>query len=110
MKFASLVLLSVVLLFCVGCGSSQVDTIAKLTANAGAGKVAWTKSCASCHASDGTGQSGVAPDLTKTPISDASFIGVVLNGESTMPAFKETLSNQNIADLLAHFRANIQKK
>jgi mono/diheme cytochrome c family protein len=73
--------------------------------------------CAMCHGQDGAGsavgKSMNVPDLRspvvqKTP--DAELAQVISNGKGGMPAFKSSLSEDQIHDLVTHIRSLHQKK
>jgi len=55
--------------------------------------------CSSCHGSDGHGATG--PDIFREPAEDKEIAYIILDGSERMPAFGESLSNQEIADILA---------
>ena len=83
-----------------GCatGGSRTDTILGLSGDAANGGTVFAANCASCHGADGNGgtEEGILGED-----DDAEVVQVVLNGEETMPAFADTLSDQDIADILA---------
>ena len=81
-----------------GCGNASSD-IADLTGDAAAGAEIYAASCSGCHAEDGTGASG--PSLVEETPSKEETIEVVFSGEGDMPAFSESLSDQDIADVTA---------
>ena len=67
--------------------------------------------CASCHGPDGAGtaagRSLNVADLRSTAVqgqSDAQLEQIVKNGINNMPAFGDSLSDQEIAGLVAHIR------
>jgi heme/copper-type cytochrome/quinol oxidase subunit 2/cytochrome c553 len=73
------------------------------TADAGAGKEVFAENCSVCHGSDGLGGSG-GPDLTTMPKAQeqAGAEEQVTNGGGGMPAFKGTLSEEEIANVAAY--------
>lgn len=71
----------------------------EIVGDATAGATVFADNCASCHAADGTGGSG--PDLTGMT-DEAEIEEYVVNGDGGMPAFGDTLSEQEIADVVAH--------
>jgi cytochrome c oxidase subunit 2 len=90
----------------VGCdgggGSDRANTIAGLSGDAASGETLFTAQCASCHGADA--KSGSANEnLVEAVGEGAEFIDVVLDGKDNgaMPAFKDTLSDQEIADIIA---------
>ena len=90
--------LSLLLLPLVACAdNARVDTILGLTGDADAGGEVYAANCASCHGAGATGgtERGILGE------SAAETAEIVLNGEDSMPAFADTLEDQEIADLLA---------
>ena len=84
-----------------GCDSGkQVDDILALTGDATNGATVFSANCASCHGADGKGGSG--PNLlSEVGEEQAEFVDTIIGGEDVMPAFGDTLSDQEIADVLA---------
>jgi mono/diheme cytochrome c family protein len=86
-----------------------------------AGKSVYGNNCASCHGAAGTGTPGLAPPLAGNPFvtGDAKpVIGVLLHGlkgqqimgqsyGAPMPAWKGTLSNKDIADVITYIRGGL---
>ena len=66
--------------------------------DAAAGKAVFADNCATCHGSLGTGGNG-GPDLTSIPSAKTGAVVTkqVTNGGGGMPAFKGTLTEQQIA-------------
>jgi mono/diheme cytochrome c family protein len=69
----------------------------------------YAQHCATCHGADGKadtprGRRKNAPDLTKSTIGTAQGIRVITNGREEMPAFKKTLSDAEIRDVMAYVR------
>lgn len=61
--------------------------------------------CARCHGGDGRGQTAKgrqthAGDLTKSRVSDAKGIRMITNGSGEMPAFKDSLSAEQIKGVM----------
>ncbi len=71
--------------------------------NAEAGKEVFAEQCSVCHGSDGLGGSG-GPDLTTMPKAkeQAGAEEQVTNGGGGMPAFKGTLSEEEIKNVAAY--------
>jgi mono/diheme cytochrome c family protein len=85
-------------------GGSDVDAILALTGDATAGEAIYADNCAGCHAADGSG--GTGPNLKgEDDLEEA--VAVILSGEDSMPAFGDTLTDQEIADLVAWLDANV---
>ena len=85
-------------------GASEVDAILALTGDATAGATTFSNTCAACHGADGA--SGYAANLVEEiPSKDDAFIvNIIINGDGGgMPA--QDLSDQEVADVLAHVRA-----
>ncbi|MDQ6932250.1 MAG: c-type cytochrome, partial [Candidatus Eremiobacteraeota bacterium] len=87
---------------------------------AGAGEKVFSTNCASCHGATGQGQPGAFPPLAKNGMvtGDPKFdVHVVLYGlqgkikvngadyNGQMPAWKGTLSNKDIADVITYIRS-----
>ncbi|HEX3467593.1 MAG TPA: cytochrome b N-terminal domain-containing protein [Candidatus Elarobacter sp.] len=101
-------------------GSTTGSTAGGATpANAGAGAAVYSANCSSCHGATGTGTPGAFPPLAGNPVvvGDASkVIPIVLKGlhgsiqvkgatyNGTMPAWKGTLTDKQIADVLTYVR------
>ena len=73
--------------------------------------------CAMCHGQDGggseVGKSMNVPDLrapTVQKLSDAQLAQTISNGKGGMPSFKNSLSEEQIHDLVAHIHSLHQKK
>lgn len=81
------------------------------TADAAAGKTVFSDNCAGCHGVDGTGGNG-GPDLTAIPSakSSAAVQKQVEDGGGGMPAFKGTLTQQQIKDVTAYVTQDITNK
>jgi alcohol dehydrogenase (cytochrome c) len=73
------------------------------TADAAAGKEVFSEQCSVCHGADGLGGNG-GPDLTTMPKAkeQAGAEEQVTNGGGGMPAFKGTLSEEEIANVAAY--------
>ncbi len=61
--------------------------------------------CTSCHGGELTGASG--PDLVTPELDEATVKAFVENGTQTMPAFKDTLTEEEI-DEISKFIANLE--
>jgi quinohemoprotein ethanol dehydrogenase len=71
--------------------------------NAAAGTSVFAQNCATCHGATGRGGNG-GPDLTAIPSAKTLSVVVnqVTNGGGGMPAFKGTLTQQQIDDVAAY--------
>jgi ubiquinol-cytochrome c reductase cytochrome c subunit len=78
-------------------GDDRIDTIVGLTGDAANGGAVYASNCAGCHGADGNGgtEEGILGE------DDVEVVEVVLNGKESMPSFADTLSDQDIADVLA---------
>jgi quinohemoprotein ethanol dehydrogenase len=77
--------------------------------NASNGKQVFADNCSGCHGADGTGGNG-GPNLKGTGLSVQRVIAQVRNGGGGMPAFKGTLSEQQIKDVATYVSQQIAKK
>jgi mono/diheme cytochrome c family protein len=89
-------------------------------ASAAAGEKVFTTNCSSCHQANGKGQPGVFPPLAGNPVVTGpadKVITIVKNGLSgkisvngttyngQMPAWKGTLSDNDIAAVITYIRS-----
>jgi ubiquinol-cytochrome c reductase cytochrome b subunit len=86
-----------------------------------AGKAVYTNNCTGCHGANGMGQAGVAPPLAGNSFvtgDPSKVVGVLLNGlhgqtimgqsySAPMPAWKGTLSNKDIANVITYIRGGL---
>jgi mono/diheme cytochrome c family protein len=84
------------------------------------GKVLYEQQCLSCHGPQGKGDGPVAPFLSPRPgnlvsaatsvKSDAELLAVISNGKprTSMPAWRETLSDDQRRDVLAYIRSLVR--
>ncbi len=99
------------------------STTSASTGNANGAKVFQTN-CSSCHGAQGQGTPGAFPPLADNPVvtGDAKkVIGIVVGGlhgqisvngasyNGMMPAWKGTLSNKDIADVITYIRTGLGK-
>jgi cytochrome c oxidase cbb3-type subunit 3 len=96
-------------------------TVSSLRADPGPDKAAtagtFRTKCAMCHGPDGAGsavgKSMNVPDLRSSVVqnkADAELAQIISNGQGGMPAFKSSLSDDQIHALLAYVRSLHQKK
>jgi mono/diheme cytochrome c family protein len=93
--------------------SASVDELATARAN-------YSKNCEACHGPEGTGglvkvekkQIKVASLKADHAIkhTDEQLAKMITNGEEEMPAFKDKLSQQEIAQMVRFIRKNFQGK
>lgn len=81
---------------------SQLSSKQYPPGNSGRGRGLYAKSCASCHGK--TGEGGSAPTLRGKDISLPYFWAVVSGGKGNMPAFSESLSRAQVADIESFLR------
>lgn len=71
------------------------------------GEKVYAANCVACHQANGKGVPGAFPALDASPIVTgprAPQIDIVLNGQKGMPAFKQTLSETEIAAVITYTR------
>jgi len=79
------------------------ETAAAAAGDATAGKAVFTANCGGCHTLADAGTSGaVGPNLDDLKPDAARVSKQVTNGGSAMPAFKDKLSEVEIADVAAY--------
>ena len=78
----------------------SLSDIQALEGDATAGEAVYTGNCAGCHKADGSG--GAGPRLTGRHNSTSQVVSIVYHGEDSMPAYKDTLEGQEIADVAAY--------
>jgi mono/diheme cytochrome c family protein len=71
------------------------------------GAEVYAQSCSRCHGGDGKSQTGKgkqthATDLTTSRISDAKGIKIIANGKGSMPGFKGTITDADMAAVMAY--------
>ena len=77
------------------------------------GAATFNSTCAGCHGEDGAGDTVVGkatgvPDLRSSQVRgapDSRLADVIANGTSKMPAFKSSLTDDQVKTLIAHVRA-----
>lgn len=76
------------------------------------------KTCASCHAADGSGNTPAgkslkARDLRSEPVqkqTDAQLADAIVNGRGKMPPFKTTVSAEQVKELVTYIRELAKKQ
>lgn len=88
----------------------RVDAIAEREGDEAAGAEMFAERCTGCHGPTGEG-SGFAPSLfERVPLrDDASILRTLVQGRGRMPAWGETLNDQEIADIFAYLRGNFDE-
>ncbi len=79
--------------------------------DAAAGEAVWADNCAGCHGLDGSGANGGPNLVGNEQAMDAARVrGQVTNGGGGMPAFKDTLSQEQISNVAAYVTERIADK
>ncbi len=96
-------------LLAVGCGpapdQNRVTAISELAGDASNGATLFNANCARCHGEDARGGSAGA-DLPEVANADTvGTIEAILTGNLVMPRFGDQLSDQQVADVVAHLKA-----
>jgi mono/diheme cytochrome c family protein len=91
-------------------GTSRAKTVAGLTGAAAKGKTLYETNCQSCHGPTGAGTpagKNLVEPLKNDPLEELA--GYIINGiPPRMPAYGADLSDQDIADILAHGKATFK--
>lgn len=77
------------------------------------GKSLFMDNCSACHQADGKGVKGAFPALDGSPLVKGPpqvVITTVLNGRAGMPAFKDDLSDADLAAILTYVRGSWSNK
>jgi len=100
---------------------ASTSGMAASAGSANGGKV-FSTNCSSCHGAQGQGLPGAFPPLANNPVVTGDpnkVIGIVLNGlkgsvtvngatyNGQMPAWKGTLSDKDIADVITYIRSSL---
>jgi ubiquinol-cytochrome c reductase cytochrome b subunit len=103
-----------------GTGGTSGGSTSVTAPNAGTGSTVYTTNCSGCHGANGEGTASVAPPLagndfvTGDPKKVITVVANGLNGKitvkgqdwnGTMPPWKGTLSNQQIAGVVTYIRS-----
>lgn len=67
-----------------------------------AGKALFQKNCAVCHGNNGKLGANGAHDLTKSNLNTTGRVYIVKNGLGKMPPFKNTLTDEEIEQVVAY--------
>jgi mono/diheme cytochrome c family protein len=103
--------LAVAMLFATACKEEEepappeedrVDVILGLEGEIASGTSLYDEHCAGCHGADGLG--GVGTDLVEqlAILSEEDVVRTIVEGRGIMPAWGETQSDQEIADVVAY--------
>lgn len=93
--------LATVLAACADGETDRTTIILGLTGDSVAGETLYTNNCVTCHDADGSGTDGPGNDIRD---EDAESIveSVIVPPTSSMAAFADLLSDQEIADIAAY--------
>lgn len=92
-------------------GQSPSEPTNEEDGSAAAGEAVWGDNCAGCHGLDGTGANGGPNLVGNEQALDATKVRAqVTNGGGGMPAFKDTLSAEQIGDVTAYVTEQIAKE
>lgn len=68
------------------------------------GEALFVEHCAACHGRDGSMGMHGAKDLSRSMLTEAEMIFVVTNGKSAMAGFSNTLTKQQVAEVVEYVR------
>lgn len=85
------------------CGDSRAETIAALDGDSSAGATVFEQNCQGCHGANAAGGSG--PNLAGEADEPEEVINTILHGDGEMPSFEQTLTDQEIADVVAFLQS-----
>ena len=92
-------------------GQSPTEPTDEAEGNPEAGASVWSDNCAGCHGPEGTGANGGPNLVGNEQAMDLERVRAqVTNGGGGMPAFKDTLSEQQISDVAAYVTEEIAKE
>lgn len=98
-----LFLLAVLIVIAAGC-DSYVDEDELIQQ----GELVYIENCARCHQQDGEGYPNLFPNLNNNPVvtlhDPIPIIQVVLHGRGSMPPFRASLNNEELAAVLSYIR------
>lgn len=81
--------------------SPAATPISQMQGNSTNGLSLYNRLCSSCHGAKGTLSGNAAKEAKNNP--DAA-VNAILNGKGSMPGFRSQLTNQEVADILAHLK------
>ncbi len=85
-----------------GAKDDRITTILALTGDTTAGETVYSTNCTGCHGADATGGSGPSLVAAFAEGEDEEMLDYIINGDGDMPAFGESLADQDIADVWAY--------
>ncbi|MBX7100163.1 MAG: cytochrome c [Myxococcaceae bacterium] len=91
--------------------STRASAIAALSGSVSSGgalyKSTASPTCASCHLADGSGQPPTTPGLIEPAANDTDeeLATAILKGGDAMKSYASSLSDQQVADLIAYLRS-----
>ncbi|GAB4515336.1 MAG: hypothetical protein OHK0046_18650 [Anaerolineae bacterium] len=104
------VLFLLLLLLLTACAGETFDTSFdhqpdELISN---GETVYLRNCSRCHQLDGLGFPRIYPNLDGNPLvtlhDPVPVIDIVLNGQGSMPGFKNSLTPQDLASVISYVR------
>ena len=89
-----------------GGDGSRTDSVLALTGDAAAGQMVFESNCglSSCHGTDGNSGAGTHFSIVATRSNEA-ILNVVINGSGAMLPLGDSLTDQQLADVLAYIRS-----
>ncbi|MCU0695804.1 MAG: cytochrome c [Myxococcaceae bacterium] len=101
-----LVLALSLLTLAMSCGPSpEVEAINALTGVAATGQPLYATNCQTCHGADGKSGTTMRNVAATAKSNPTRLISIVVIGGFSMPSFSGRLSNQEVADILAHAKS-----
>jgi mono/diheme cytochrome c family protein len=82
-------------------GPVTVAGVLALTGDAANGQTVYANSCQACHGLTGN---SMAPAAGKAKSDVSGAAEIIVSGNGAMPSFGRTLTNQQIADVIAHLK------
>ena len=83
---------------------NRAATILSMTGDADNGAAIYAINCQACHGASGEGGAGNGIALQGLRF-DEMLLNSVLDGKNYMPAYGDTLSDQELADVVAHIES-----
>lgn len=110
MRKSWLSLLGLLLLLLTACAGETFDTTFAYQPDdlISSGESIYLENCSRCHQLDGEGFPRIYPDLAGNPLvtlhDPVPVIETVLNGQGSMPGFKNSLTHQETAAVISYIR------
>lgn len=103
-------LFSLLLLILTACAGETFDTtfVHQPETLISEGEMVYLRNCSRCHNLDGGGFPRIYPNLDGNPLvtlhDPVPVIETVLNGQGSMPGFKNSLSDEELASVISYIR------